>query len=440
MRSTLFHIPHADAIWGIPLFGFGWLLAIVVLAGLIASGYRIARHGWNREALNDLGLFVVLSIIVVVAQRIEELDVDGTPLGVPIRAYGLLVLLGIAAGITLSVRQAQSMGIRPDTIFALCFWIVVGGFLGARTFYVWQYWEQFARPTVPETLWQIVNLTDGGLVVYGSFIGASVAFVAFMRIHQLPALALADLLAPGLMIGLTLGRLGCLMNGCCWGGVCERSSLGVTFPQGSPPFVDQLERGLLVGMRLHEEKKADVNSLVLWNVEEVTPGGMADAYGLKVGEQLTNLRLPDELQFHRMRSGRSVPEATVAWRRADGRSVEWTFGQLPERSLPVYPVQLIASVNAALLCLFLWAYYPFRTRDGEVLALLLSTYPILRILEEMIRTDESSVFATQFRWTISQWISSVLLLVAVGLWVYVRSRPRGSQLPPAATALKIGQT
>jgi phosphatidylglycerol:prolipoprotein diacylglycerol transferase len=427
VRSTLFHIPHADAVWGIPLFGFGWLLAVVILAGLFTLGYRIARSGWNRDALNDLGLFVVLSIVVVIAQRIEELDVDGQPLGVPIRAYGLLVLLGIAAGITLSVRQAQSMGISPETVFALCFWIVVGGFLGARTFYVVQYWDQFAQPTVRETLTQIINLTDGGLVVYGSFLGAAVAFAAFIGKHRLPALALADLLAPGLMIGLTMGRLGCLMNGCCWGGICERSSLGIAFPQGSPPFVDQLERGLLVGMRLRQEERADS-----WIVEEVTPGGLAATAGLKSGDHLVGPFLPDELQFHRMRSGWPVPDATVGWKLASGRSVAWSFGQLPPRSRPVYPVQLIASTNAALLCLLLWAYYPFRTRDGEVLALLVTIYPILRIFEEMIRTDESSVFATSFRWTISQWVSSLLLLGAVGLWGYLRSRPPGSELPPPA--------
>ena len=321
MRSTLFHIPHADAVWGIPLFGFGWLLAIVVLAGLLTLGYRIVRNGWNRDALNDLGLFVVLAIIVVIAQRIEELDVDGTPLGVPIRAYGLLVLLGIAAGIALSVRQAQSMGINPETVFALCFWIVAGGFLGARTFYVVQYWDQFAQPTVRETLTQIINLTDGGLVVYGSFLGAAVAFAAFVWKHRLPALALADLLAPGLMIGLTLGRLGCLMNGCCWGGICEQSSLGIAFPQGSPPFVDQLERGLLVGMRLRPDEREES-----WIVEEVTPGGLAARAGLKSGDRLQGPRLPDELQFHRMRSGRPAPDATVGWKLA-----RWAIGRVVVR-------------------------------------------------------------------------------------------------------------
>ena len=53
------------------------------------------------------------------------------------------------------------------------------------------------------------------------------------------------------------------------------------------------------------------------------------------------------------------------------------FGQLPSRSQRVYPAQLISSITAALICLFLWAYYPFRRRDGEVLALLVTIYPVL---------------------------------------------------------------
>ena len=50
-----------------------------------------------------------------------------------------------------------------------------GRFRRSRTFYVLQYWDQFALPTVRETLLQVINLTDGGLVVYGSFIGAAIA-------------------------------------------------------------------------------------------------------------------------------------------------------------------------------------------------------------------------------------------------------------------------
>ena len=74
-------------------------------------------------------------------------------------------------------------------------------------------------------------MADGGLRrLHRSRVGQRVLY----RKHRLPVLALADLLAPGLMIGLAFGRIGCLMNGCCWGGECDQSSLGITFPQGSP--------------------------------------------------------------------------------------------------------------------------------------------------------------------------------------------------------------
>ena len=85
-----------------------------------------------------------------------------------------------------------------------------------------------------------------------------------------------------------------------------------------------------------------------------------------------------------------------------------------------------------LICLFLWTCYPFRRRDGEIFALLVTVYPVLRILEEMIRSDEPSVLSTDFRWTISQTVSSLLLLLTVALWWYVLSRPKGSVLPPPA--------
>ena len=78
---------------------------------------------------------------------------------------------------------------------------------------------------------------------------------------------MADLLAPGLMIGLAFGRIGCLMNGCCWGGECDQSILGITFPPGSPPYIDQLDRGSLVGMRVQEEP-ASGNMVI----REVIPG------------------------------------------------------------------------------------------------------------------------------------------------------------------------
>jgi phosphatidylglycerol:prolipoprotein diacylglycerol transferase len=428
VRSTLIHIPHADPLWGIPIFGPGWLLAIVLLIGVVLLGYRVYREGWKRDILADIPILLVFAAVVGwLAPLLEEPSASGPPAGIPIRAYGVMVLLGIGAGIAMSMWQARRMGVDPEIVFSLCFWLVAAGFVGARTFYVLQHWEQFAGPSVRETVVRIVNLTDGGLVVYGSFLGASLACVGYVLKHRLPLLALADLLAPGLMIGLALGRIGCLMNGCCWGGVCDNSSLGITFPQGSPPFIDQLERGWLVGMRTHRDPVTDQMA-----VYEVTPNGLAAQQGLQVGDVITAVQLPDPGQFHRMRSGQTVADAEFSLRLKDGRRITWQFGQLPSRSQRVYPAQLISSITGILICLFLWSCYPFRRRDGEIFALLVTIYPVLRILEEMIRSDEPSVLSTDFRWTISQTVSSILLVLTVALWWYVLSRPKGSVLPPAA--------
>ena len=94
----------------------------------------------------------------------------------------------------------------------------------------------------------------------------------------------------------------------------------------------------------------------------------------------------------------------------------------PQSSLPVHPAQLYSAVDALLLCLFLLAYYPYRRRDGEVFALMVTIHPIARFLQEIIRTDESAVFGTGL--SISQNISLLMLVGAAGLWLYLTRLPR----------------
>jgi phosphatidylglycerol:prolipoprotein diacylglycerol transferase len=94
------------------------------------------------------------------------------------------------------------------------------------------------------TLLRILDFPEGGLVIYGGLFGAAVAAYMFIRTHRLPALATFDLIAPSLAIGLALGRLGCLLNGCCYGGV-STLPWALTFPPGSPPYADQMASGAI---------------------------------------------------------------------------------------------------------------------------------------------------------------------------------------------------
>ena len=81
------------------------------------------------------------------------------------------------------------------------------------------------------------------------------------------------------------------------------------------------------------------------------------------------------------------------------------------------------------------AYYPYRRRDGEVIAICLTIYPVARYLLEMIRADESIAWGL----TISQVVSGLLLLAVLTLWMIVLRQPRESALPPAELTGHAGQ-
>ena len=100
----------------------------------------------------------------------------------------------------------------------------------------------------------------------------------------------------------------------------------------------------------------------------------------------------------------------------------------PNAAWPVQPTQIYSMIDALLLCLLLLAYDPFRRRDGELLALMMSIYPITRFCIESLRSDEAAVFGTGM--SISQNVSLLLLICAAALWFYILRQPRGTAFRP----------
>lgn len=239
MQSTLFHIPaHLGSL---PLFGWGLLLALWAVGGGGVLAWTAAREGISR-ALATLGVPLAAAGAFIL-WGLPALD-DGA--GVPIRGYGVMLLVAAAAGTWLSVRRGRAVGIDADTILALGMEIFLWGLVGARLFYVLEYHDQFfnADRSLPAAVAQVLNIAQGGLVVFGSLPTAAVAAWLFARRRGLDILQLADVIAPGLLVGLALGRLGCFLNGCCYGGPCDLP-WAVRFPPDSPPWLDQAARGLL---------------------------------------------------------------------------------------------------------------------------------------------------------------------------------------------------
>ena len=332
MCSDLFRIPYS---WGsVPIFGFGVLLVVWAFLGIGSLAMAVRRQGWSAETLSLLPLLLLTGAAIVGLPRIF-------PSGLPVRGYGVMVLAGAATGVWMATYRAQRAGIDHELIWSMAFWLFIGGMIGGRAFYVIEYWnERFYSNSFRETLLRVINFPEGGLVVYGALFGGVAAVLFFIRKHRLPALATFDLIAPSMAIGLALGRIGCFLNGCCYGGPTPLP-WGVRFPKDSPPFIDQLESGAISS---------------------------------------TNLV-----------------------------------------SLPVHPAQLYSAITAALIGWVLWSYYPFRRRDGQVIALMLMIYPISRFMEEIIRTDEPAVFGTGL--SISQNISLAVFVTGIGLWFYLSNKP-----------------
>jgi len=233
MRSTLFHIPTSLDLGGgsVPLFGWGLGLAVWAVVAIAGLAWAASRQGLA-PAIRAIGmpLVVVAALLLWVLPALD----DGA--GVPIRGYGVMLLVAAAAGTWLSIVRGRRMGFDADTILALGTEVFLWGLVGARLFYVLEYHDQFFGPGIPlgESLARVVNIAAGGLVVFGSLPTAAVAAWRFAARRGLSLARLADCVAPGLLVGLAIGRVGCFLNGCCFGGPCTLP-WAVRFPAGTGP-------------------------------------------------------------------------------------------------------------------------------------------------------------------------------------------------------------
>ncbi len=395
MRSTLFFIPHQIA--GFPLFGFGLLLALLVISGVVWLAWSLTKKHATQDLLAALPVWLVAAAIVTfVLPNVEMVLPSGEPIGLPIRGYGVLVLLGLVAGIGITGIRGQQLGIALDTIIGLGFWMMLGGIVGARLFYVTQKWSEFDQATLLEKLVGVLKLTEGGLVIYGGVLGGLVAATAFCMRHNMKFLATADLIAPGFLLGLALGRIGCLLHGCCFGGICTANLPTIQFPEGSGPYNAQLASGQLLGVSLKGKYSPP------GEISAVRSGSLAAEAQFRPGQQMSELQLGSSGEAP---ISPASPQPLRVDAMVDGQRATFMPSELPDWSLPVHPSQIYACVNALLLCLLVWHVQPLPRRDGVAFSIAILLYALSRFLLEGIRSDEGGQLGTPF--TIAQ-------LVAIG--------------------------
>lgn len=139
-----------------------------------------------------------------------------------IYAYGvMLAVSAIVCSFFLS-RDARKHNISADVIYDFVFWVVVSGIVGARVFYIFLNREFFINN--PQ---EVIMIQNGGLAFQGGLIFGILSAIIYIKNKKLPLLSTLDLVIPYAALGHAIGRLGCFLNGCCYGYPYAR---GIYFP------------------------------------------------------------------------------------------------------------------------------------------------------------------------------------------------------------------
>ena len=146
---------------------------------------------------------------------------------ITIYTYGVFVFLGVLAGYSFCLKQAEKENIDPKVISDILFWSIIFGFVGARLFYIFIEFKQFLDDPVG------IGLGRAGFVFYGGVIFALPVFYLLAGKYNLDFLRLTDLVVLALPLAHAIGRIGCFFYGCCYGKPTD-SWIGMKFVPSTP--------------------------------------------------------------------------------------------------------------------------------------------------------------------------------------------------------------
>ncbi len=154
---------------------------------------------------------------------------------ITVYSWGFMLAIAIIVAFLGISRLAARVGYEREIILDLIIIMVISGILGARLVYVLLYeWQDFLAN--PLSFFSLRSGGFGGLVWYGALLGGFVTFALYVWKKRLPFWQLSDIFVPFLALGYAIVRIGCFLNGCCYGKVTE-SVFGVVLP-----YVDEFTR------------------------------------------------------------------------------------------------------------------------------------------------------------------------------------------------------
>ena len=151
--------------------------------------------------------------------------------GFSLRSYGVIVAFAIIMGLATAYFLASSEKTYRRQLLDLVVYAVIGAVIGARLWQVFFYeWNYYALHPV-----EIVEIWQGGMAIQGSLVGAFIVGWIYTRKHRLDFWKMADIAAPGIILGQALGRIACFLNGDAYGSPTN-SGFGLVYPPGTPAY------------------------------------------------------------------------------------------------------------------------------------------------------------------------------------------------------------
>lgn len=145
-------------------------------------------------------------------------------------SYGLMLALAFFLGQHLVVAEAKKQGLSPEIVFNFLFFSVIYGIIGARIFYVAENLKDYLSNPL-----EIIMLQHGGLSWFGGLILGAFCGIGYLKKKKVPVYRALDVVAPFLALAQAIGRIGCFLNGCCYGipapkwlGIAVKFSYGST--------------------------------------------------------------------------------------------------------------------------------------------------------------------------------------------------------------------
>jgi len=319
-----------------------------------------------------------------------------------IRSYGVMMVVGFISAVTVIRYLSRHFTSNPQHITNAALYSLIAGVVGARTFFVIHYFNEFRDNPLG-----VFEIWNGGLELLGGVLLAIAVIWFYIHYHKLPMRHYLDVLAIGLVAALVFGRIGCFLNGCCYGKPTDLP-WGVQFPYGSFAYRSQVQ--------------ADPER----------------------NRSLPYVDLPDSYFGYRDAQGEYIPGLRPMSELTPEQRALVMHGQY--RGLPVHPTQLYSSAGAMLLGFILLLFlrrsqrsedsgvYPLLARPGTTFSLMFILYGFGRFLMEFVRDDNPFEVASL---TVSQLLSLSLIALGIVLTVYfAKAEPERLPVSNKATAVQ----